>query len=264
MPVLVAVRKSTIRASGFASLLPLTWERVGGGLSGRGQMVSQDDLKRAVAQAAVERISRHFGTSAVIGVGTGSTADLFIDALAQHRAAIAATVASSERSATRLRERGLTVVDLNDVQSMPVYVDGADEIDGGLSMIKGGGGALTREKIVAAVADRFICIADASKRVDVLGRFPLPVEVIPMSSAHVARRLTALGGAPRLRQGFVTDNGNRILDVHGLSIRDPVGLEDAINQIAGVVTVGLFARRGADLLLLGTSEGVVEYQRVAD
>jgi len=225
------------------------------------ELASQDDLKRAVALAAVERISCHFGTSAVIGVGTGSTADLFIDALAAHRDSIAATVASSERSAARLRERGLAVVDLNDVPSMPVYVDGADEIDAGLSMIKGGGGALTREKIVAAVAERFICIADASKRVQVLGRFPLPVEVIAMGRAYVARQLTALGGTPRLREGFTTDNGNQILDVHGLSIRDPIGLEDAINRIAGVVTVGLFARRGADVLLLGGPEGVAEYRR---
>jgi len=226
-------------------------------------MASQDDLKRAVASAAVERISIHFGTDAVIGVGTGSTADFFIDALAPYCGSIAAVVASSERSAARLRERGLTVVDLNDVASMPVYVDGADEIDPGLSMIKGGGGALTREKIVAAVADRFICIADASKRVEVLGRFPLPVEVIPMGRAYVARRLAALGGAPRLREGVVTDNGNLILDVHGLRISDPVGLEDTIDRMAGVVTVGLFARRGADLLLLATPQGVVEFGRPA-
>jgi ribose 5-phosphate isomerase A len=225
-------------------------------------LASQDDLKRAVAEAAVQRISQHFGTPAVIGVGTGSTADLFIDALAAYRSSIAATVASSERSAARLRARGLQVVELNDVQALPVYVDGADQIDATLSMIKGGGGALTREKIVAAVADRFICIADASKRVDVLGRFPLPVEVIPMGRAYVARRLAALGGEPRLREGFVTDNGNQILDLHGLSIVDPVGLEDAINGIAGVVTVGLFARRGADMLLLGTPEGVREFRRV--
>jgi ribose 5-phosphate isomerase A len=226
-------------------------------------VASQDDLKRAVAQAAVERVAPYFGTSAVIGVGTGSTADLFIDALAAHRGSIAATVASSERSAARLRERGLAVIDLNDVQAMPVCVDGADEIDAGLSMIKGGGGALTREKIVAAVAERFICIADATKRVEVLGRFPLPVEVIPMGRAYVVRELAALGGTPRLREGFVTDNGNQILDVHGLSIRDPVALEDAVNRIAGVVTVGLFARRGADLLLLGTPDGVKEYARRA-
>ncbi len=224
-------------------------------------MSSQDELKRAVAQAALSHLSVHFGTPAVIGVGTGSTADLFIDALGAHRHSIAATVASSERSAARLRERGLRVIELNEVQTMPVYVDGADEIDAQLSMIKGGGGALTREKIVAAVAERFICIADASKQVDVLGRFPLPVEVIPMGRAYVARQLAALGGVPRLREGFVTDNGNVILDVHGLAIRDPVGLELAINQIAGVVTVGLFARRGADLLLLGTPNGVTEIPR---
>jgi ribose 5-phosphate isomerase A len=224
-------------------------------------MASQDDMKRAVAQAAVDRLSGHFGTPAVIGVGTGSTADFFIDALSPHRDSIAAVVASSDRSAARLRERGLRVVELNDVSTMPVYVDGADEIDAGFAMIKGGGGALTREKIVAAVADRFICIADASKRVEVLGRFPLPVEVIPMGRAHVARQLVALGGAPRLREGFVTDNGNMILDVHGLKIHDPVGLEHRINQIAGVVTVGLFAQRGADLLLLGTPQGVVQFER---
>jgi len=223
--------------------------------------MAQDDLKRAVAQAAVDRISGHFDGSAVIGVGSGSTADFFIDALSPHRASIGATVASSERSAARLREHGLPLVELNEVQTLPVYVDGADEIDAGLSMIKGGGGALTREKIVAAVADRFICIADASKRVEVLGRFPLPVEVIPMARAYVARQLAAMGGAVRLREGFVTDNGNLILDVHGLTIRDPVGLEQSINQIAGVVTVGLFARRGADLLLLGTPQGVVQFER---
>ena len=224
-------------------------------------MASQDDLKRAVARSAVDHLAAYFGTPAVIGVGTGSTADLFIDALAAHRDSIAATVASSQRSADRLRQRGLRVVELNDVQDMPVYVDGADEIDANLAMIKGGGGALTREKIVAAVAERFVCIADESKRVRVLGRFPLPVEVIPMARAHVARRLAALGGAVRLREGFLTDNGNQILDVHGLQIHDPVGLEQAINQIAGVVTVGLFAQRGADLLLLGTPVGVEEVRR---
>jgi ribose 5-phosphate isomerase A len=224
-------------------------------------MASQDDLKRAVAQAAVQEIAGWFGTPAVVGVGTGSTADLFIDALAGHRTSIAATVASSERSAARLRDRGLRVVELNDVTGMPVYVDGADEIDGDLAMIKGGGGALTREKIVAAVAARFICIADASKRVDVLGRFPLPVEVIPMGRAYVARRLAELGGTPRLREGFVTDNGNQILDVHGLAIHEPVRLEQDINQIAGVVTVGLFAQRGADLLLLATERGVERIAR---
>jgi ribose 5-phosphate isomerase A len=219
-------------------------------------MVPQDELKRMVAQAAVDDLAGLFGNGAVIGVGTGSTADLFIDALAPHRSSITATVASSERSAARLRDRGLRVVELNDVDELPVYVDGADEIDHALAMIKGGGGALTREKIVAAVARKFICIADQSKRVEVLGRFPLPVEVIPMGRAHVARRLAGLGGEPKLREGFVTDNGNQILDVHGLRITDPVELESAINQIAGVVTVGLFARRRADVLLLGTGQGV--------
>ncbi len=225
-------------------------------------MASQDEMKRAVARAALRQVEPHFGTPAVIGIGTGSTADLFIDELAPHRAAIAATVASSERSAQRLRGHGIRVVDLNEVESMPVYVDGADEIDGRLAMVKGGGGALTREKIVAAVARTFVCIADASKRVEVLGRYPLPVEVIPMARAHVARELAALGGSPRLREGFVTDNGNLILDVSGLHIADPVGLERRIDAIAGVVTVGLFAVRGADLLLLATPEGVREYARV--
>ena len=164
-------------------------------------------------------------------------------------------------TARRLAGHGIRVLDLNDVDAMGIYVDGADEIDPGMSMIKGGGGALTREKIVAAVADTFVCICDASKRVPVMGRFPLPVEVIPMSSAHVARELAKLGGSPRLRDGFVTDNGNLILDVHGLSITDPVGLEDRINQIVGVVTNGLFARRGADVLLLAAPEGVLTFQR---
>jgi ribose 5-phosphate isomerase A len=224
-------------------------------------MTTQDELKRAVARAAVQRVTPFFGSGAVLGVGTGSTADLFIDELAAHRDSIAATVASSERSAARLRAHGIRVIDLNDVDTLPAYVDGADEIDGSLAMLKGGGGALTREKIVAAVAQTFICIADASKRVDVLGRFPLPVEVIPMARAYVARRLSGLGGEPRLREGFVTDNGNQILDVHGLRIVDPVALEASINQIAGVVTVGLFAARGADVLLLGTAQGVSESVR---
>jgi ribose 5-phosphate isomerase A len=197
-----------------------------------------------------------FGTQFAIGVGTGSTADLFIDELAAHRSSIAATVASSERSAARLRGHGIRVVDLNDVATIPVYVDGADEIDASLAMIKGGGGALTREKIVAAVAQTFVCIADASKQVAVLGRFPLPVEVIPMARNYIARELAGLGGQPRLREGFVTDNGNEILDVHGLRIADPCALERQINQWPGVVTVGLFAARGADILLLGSPDGV--------
>jgi ribose 5-phosphate isomerase A len=228
-------------------------------------MMSQEELKRAVARAAVEHIGPQLLPGAVIGVGTGSTADLFIDELAAHlagrKASIAGAVASSERSAARLRDRGIRVIDLNEVESLPVYVDGADEIDPGLSMVKGGGGALTREKIVAAVAQVFVCICDASKQVAVLGKFPLPVEVIPMARAHVARVLRTLGGEPRLREGFVTDNGNLILDVHGLRISDPVALESRLNEVPGVVTVGLFAARGADVLLLGTAEGVKEIRR---
>jgi len=219
-------------------------------------MASQDELKRAVARAALEYVLPCLGTPAAIGVGTGSTADLFIDELAVHRDLIAATVASSERSAARLRGHGIRVVDLNEVDSIPIYVDGADEIDASLAMIKGGGGALTREKIVAAVAQTFVCIADASKKVDVLGRFALPVEVIPMARRFVGRELARLGGEPRLRQDFVTDNGNQILDVHGLRITDPRGLERQINDWPGVVTVGLFAARGADILLLGSPDGV--------
>lgn len=219
-------------------------------------MSDQDQLKRAVARAALEYVRPWFGTAAALGIGTGSTADLFIDELAAYRDSIAATVASSERSASRLRGHGIRVVDLNEVDTIPVYVDGADEIDASLAMIKGGGGALTREKIVAAVAQSFVCIADASKKVDVLGRFPLPVEVIPMARNFLIRELSRLGGTPRLREGFVTDNGNQILDVHGLRITEPRKLEEQINQIPGVVTVGLFATRGADVLLLGTAEGV--------
>ena len=214
--------------------------------------MTQDELKHAVAVAALEYLQ----ADTIVGVGSGSTANLFIDALARSGLRIAGTVASSERTAARLKGHGIDVLDLNDVDDIPVYVDGADEVDGTLAMIKGGGGALTREKIVAAVAKRFICIADASKRVEVLGRFPLPVEVIPMARAHVSRMLTALGGEPRLREDFTTDNGNVILDVHGMSIGDPVAMEDAIDRIVGVVTVGLFARRGADVLLLGTPSGV--------
>jgi len=224
-------------------------------------MSNQDQLKRAVARAALEYVRPWFGSEAALGIGTGSTADLFIDELAAHRDSIAAAVASSERSASRLRGHGIRVMDLNEVQTIPVYVDGADEIDASLAMIKGGGGALTREKIVAAVAQSFICIADASKKVDVLGRFPLPVEVIPMARNFLIRELSRLGGTPRLREGFVTDNGNQILDVHGLRITQPRTLEEQINQIPGVVTVGLFAVRGADVLLLGTAEGVQQIRR---
>ncbi len=214
--------------------------------------MTQDELKQAVGRAAL----RYVVEGAVVGVGTGSTANHFIDALAALKARIPGAVASSEATARRLAGHGIPVLDLNDVSDIPVYVDGADEIDHAMAMIKGGGGALTREKIVAAVATKFVCIADGSKLVRTLGTFPLPVEVIPMARAHVARELAALGGTPRLREGFVTDNGNLILDVHGLSITDPKGLETEIDHITGVVTSGLFARRGADVLLLGTDDGV--------
>jgi ribose 5-phosphate isomerase A len=218
---------------------------------------SQDELKRAVAQAAV----RHVQPGAVLGVGTGSTVDLFIDAFAAAGIAVPAAVSSSERSTRRLLGLGIRVVDLNEVEELPVYIDGADEIDTRFCMIKGGGAALTREKIIAAVARRFVCIADASKRVAVLGRFPLPVEVIPLARSHVMRQLAALGGQPKWREGVTTDNGNVIIDLHGLRIDDPAGLEARINQIVGVVTNGLFAARGADVLLLGTPGGVQELRR---
>jgi ribose 5-phosphate isomerase A len=214
--------------------------------------MNQDQLKQAVAAAAVDFVQ----PGQVLGVGTGSTVDFFIDALAAARIEVPATVSSSERSTRRLRHHGFTVVDLNEVVDIAVYVDGADEIDPGFAMIKGGGGALTREKIVAAVARQFVCIADASKLVSTLGRFPLPVDVIPMARAYVARELARLGGRPVLREGFVTDNGNLILDVHGLAITDAAGLEARITAIAGVVSCGLFAARGADMLLLGTPDGV--------
>jgi ribose 5-phosphate isomerase A len=214
--------------------------------------MTQDELKKAAAHAALADVVE----GSIVGVGTGSTVNHFIDALATIRDRIIGAVSSSEASTKRLRAHGIEVFDLNGIESVPVYVDGADEIDGGFAMIKGGGGALTREKIVAAVAERFVCICDASKKVEVLGRFPLPVEVIPMASSHVARELRRLGGEPKLREGFVTDNGNLILDVHGLSITDPVATEMHINQIVGVVTNGLFAARGADVLLLAASGGV--------
>ncbi len=214
--------------------------------------MTQDELKQAVAREAL----KHLAPDTVIGVGTGSTANFFIDELARLKGRIAGAVASSERSAERLRAHGIAVLDLNDVEEIPVYVDGADEITERMHMVKGGGGALTREKIVAAVATKFVCIADESKLVPVLGRFPLPVETIPMARAYVARELVKLGGRPKLREGFTTDNGNIVLDVSGLEIADPVALETAINNITGVVTNGLFARRGADVLLLGTPAGV--------
>lgn len=218
--------------------------------------MTQDELKQAVGAAAAAYVVANAPKGATIGVGTGSTANCFIDALAAHKAHVGATVASSEATRQRLLGHGFTVLDLNEVDSMPIYVDGADEINSAFAMVKGGGGALTREKIVAAVADQFVCICDASKQVNVIGKFPLPVEVIPMARAYVARELVKLGGSPRLREGFVTDNGNVILDVHGLAIEDAAAFETRLNQIVGVVTNGLFACRPADVLMLGTDTGV--------
>lgn len=224
-------------------------------------MLTQDQLKRQAADAALDLVAEVAAPDVIIGVGTGSTADLFIDGLAAFQGRIRGAVASSERSAKRLAGHGLAVLDLNEVQTMPLYVDGADEIDARLHMIKGGGGALTREKIVASVAERFICIADESKLVDRLGAFPLPVEVIPMAQAAIARRLSALGGRPVLREGFVTDNGNVILDVHGLTITDAMDLEGRINDMPGVVTCGLFALSGADVALLATQNGIRQLKK---
>ena len=214
-------------------------------------MMTQDEMKQATARAALDYVP-----AGIIGVGTGSTANFFIDALAAVKGRIDAAVASSVATAERLKGHGIRVIDLNEAGEMEVYVDGADEITRHMAMIKGGGGALTREKIVAACARKFVCIADQSKLVDVLGKFPLPVEVIPMARSNVARQLVKMGGSPVLRAGFTTDNGNVILDVHGMSILDPVAMESEINQLVGVVTVGLFARRGADVFLMGTPEGV--------
>lgn len=214
--------------------------------------MTQDELKQAVAHAALDYVVE----GQIVGVGTGSTARLFIDALAEIKDRISGAVASSEDTKKRLEDHGIRVFDLNEVDGIPVYIDGADEINVEMHMIKGGGGALTREKIVAAVASKFVCIVDSSKLVEVLGTFPLPVEVIPMASAYVTRELARIGGRPLLRDGFVTDNGNLIVDVHGLQILDPVALETRINQIVGVVSNGLFACRPADVCLLGTGDGV--------
>jgi ribose 5-phosphate isomerase A len=214
--------------------------------------MTPDDKKKAAALAAIEYVESGW----VIGVGTGSTANHFADALARIKGKIDGAVASSNATAERLKRHGIAVLDLNATGDLPLYVDGADEATRHLHLIKGGGGALTREKIVAAASEVFVCIADDSKRVDVLGRFPLPVEVIPMARSYVARQLVKLGGAPRLREGFTTDNGNQILDVHGLSILNPVELEEKLDHLAGVVTNGLFARRPADVLILGTGQGV--------
>ena len=214
--------------------------------------MNADQLKQQAALAALA----HVEEGSILGVGTGSTVDHFIDAMAAQKVRIRGAVSSSERSTKRLRAAGYDVLDLNTTGDLDLYIDGADESDRHRRLIKGGGGALTREKIVAAASRRFICIADESKLVDVLGKFPLPIEVIPMARSYVARQLVALGGQPVYREGFVTDNGNQILDVHGLSIVDPVSMETTINGIAGVVTVGLFAHRPADVLILGSPDGV--------
>ncbi len=214
--------------------------------------MTQDELKQAVAKEAL----KHVVEDAVVGVGSGSTVNFFIDALAAIKGRIEGVVAASEASAERLKKHGIRVFDLNSVDELPVYIDGADEITEHMHMIKGGGGALTPEKIIAAVAKKFVCICDASKLVPVLGKFPLPVEVIPMARGHVGRELLRLGGHPVLRENFKTDNGNLVLDCHGLQIMDPPALEAQLNNIAGVVTNGLFARRPADVLLLGSADGV--------
>jgi ribose 5-phosphate isomerase A len=208
--------------------------------------------KRRAARAALPWLARH----EVVGIGTGTTVDQFIDLLGTHRGVLKAVVSSSNESTRRLQALGIQVVDLNEVGELPIYIDGADETNAARQLIKGGGGALTREKIIAECSRVFVCIADAGKLVSTLGSFPLPLEVIPMARALVARRLTAIGGRPVLRAGVTTDNGNHILDVHGLSITDPVALEAALNQIPGVVTVGLFAQRSADVVLIGSDSGV--------
>lgn len=216
--------------------------------------MTQDEAKREAARAAL----KYLLPGEPIGIGTGSTVNHFIDLLAQHKADIPAAVSSSERSTARLEALGIPVVDLNDAGTLSLYVDGADEANRHLQLIKGGGGALTREKIIAAASRNFVCIADESKLVPALGKFPLPVEVLPMARSYVARELVRLGGVPELRTGVLTDNGNPILDVHGLRIEKPIELETRINQIAGVVTVGLFAHRPADLLILGGPNGARE------
>jgi ribose 5-phosphate isomerase A len=214
--------------------------------------LTQDDLKLAVAQAAIAYVPN----DCIVGVGTGSTANFFIDELAKIKHQIRGAVASSEASAKRLQGHGIEVLSLNDAGDLPVYVDGADEITKHMHMVKGGGGALTREKIVAAASAKFICLCDQSKLVGVLGKFPLPIEVIPMAQSYIAREMVKLGGQPKLREGFTTDNGNVIIDVHGLSIMNPTELEAKLNHLPGVVTNGLFALRPADVLLLGTPDGV--------
>jgi ribose 5-phosphate isomerase A len=214
--------------------------------------MNQDQLKQLVAKAAL----KHVVEDAIVGVGSGSTVNLFIDELASIKGRIEGAVAASEASAARLKSHGIRVLDLNSVNELPVYIDGADEVTEHLHMIKGGGGALTREKITAAVAKRFVCICDASKLVPVLGRFPLPIEVVPMARSYVGREVVKMGGHPRLREGFTTDNGNVVLDCHGMTLLDPPKIESELNQIAGVVTSGIFARRRADVLLLAEPSGV--------
>ena len=223
--------------------------------------MTQDELKNAVAKAALDYIAPHLERNSIVGVGTGSTANFFIDLLGGIRNEFDGAVASSDATAERLKSHGIPVYDLNSVGEIEFYVDGADETNEHLELIKGGGGALTREKILAAVAKTFICIADESKLVGTLGDFPLPVEVIPMARSHVGREIVRLGGDPVYRDGFTTDNGNIILDIHNMDISRPIQVEEKLNQIVGVVTNGLFARRSADLLLLGTADGVKSIPR---
>ena len=221
--------------------------------------MSQDAKKRRVAEAAFEKVRHLIDSETPIGIGTGSTANCFIDVLAESKIQVLGAVASSEATAERLAHYGIALLDLNATGTLPVYVDGADEADTNLNLIKGGGAALTREKIIAEASVQFVCIADDSKYVDLLGRFPLPVEVIPLARSLVGRALVELGGDPEYRQGIVTDNGNLILDVHGMCISDPKSLELAINQIPGVVTCGLFAKRPADVLLLASDKDIIEF-----
>jgi ribose 5-phosphate isomerase A len=218
--------------------------------------MNQDELKKAVAQKAFDYVESKLESGMILGIGTGSTANLFIAELAKIKNDLEGTVASSEESARRLKELGIPVLDLNSAGEIEIYVDGADESNDHLQLIKGGGAALTREKIIAAVAREFVCIADESKMVKLLGKFPLPVEVIPMARSHVARQIVKLGGDPVWREGCTTDNGNHIIDIHNLQIMEPRKLEQELNQIVGVVTNGLFAQRPADCLFLGTSSGV--------
>ncbi|WEM42728.1 ribose-5-phosphate isomerase RpiA [Photobacterium sp. DA100] len=219
--------------------------------------MTQDEMKKAAGWAALEYVKK----GSIVGVGTGSTVNHFIDALATRKEEIKGAVSSSVASTERLEQIGIPVFDANEVSSLDVYVDGADEINGDFDMIKGGGAALTREKIVAAIAKQFICIVDDTKQVDVLGKFPLPVEVIPMARSFIGRELVKLGGDPEYREGCITDNGNMILDVHNMAITDPKAMEDKINALPGVVTVGLFAHRGADVLLVGSPDGVKKFEK---